>query len=243
MKPSYYKNSGGRWPWNLKAMLCLLVILAFTSLLLTSANFFHVQAQRRAEGTSTMAAPSRANIERTQAILPIKILFKWSGIIGPGGGGGGCNTPLGICITRGFSVANSPLRREEIAEGYGIALSRVTENRLYLVFNREAALRDGTIRISRDMPLEPEVSRGLGYERITLKAGTYKVDMSVKPFGEAWMNIEKSSPRPVTPSSVVTCYTYQNTTGYGSGCGVACDDKTNYPMSCSADIFKASNKN
>ncbi|HEX6184195.1 MAG TPA: hypothetical protein VFZ44_09985 [Pyrinomonadaceae bacterium] len=234
MNSSYYKESGGKWSRKSKAAFCLLALSAAVLLLLTSTTLTHVQAQRRSGRPGATTRP----VERAEAVRPIKILFKWHGMIGPGGGGGGCDTPLGICFVIGLSNANSPLRRAEIAEGYGIALTRVKGNRLYMVFNREAALRDGTIRVSRDVTLAPEVSRSLGYERITIKAGTYKVNPAVRPFGETWMNIVKDGPHTNGPQNSTTCYLYEHTTGYGSGCGVACDDGTNYPMSCSADIFK-----
>ncbi|MDQ3743875.1 MAG: hypothetical protein M3444_05800 [Acidobacteriota bacterium] len=223
----------------MKATLCISASLAAASLLLTSTSVSRARARGGAARQTVTARPSKPEDDRAAArIIPVKVLFKWHGYIGPGGGGGGCDAPLGICFTRAFALARSALTREEIAAGYGIALLQVKRNRLYLAFNREAALRDGTIRVSQDETLAPEVSMSLGYERITLKAGVYKVNAAVRPFGEMWVNIVKGSETPNPPSNSVTCYLYQHTTGYGSGCGVACDDGTNYPMSCSADIFR-----
>lgn len=240
MNSPHHKDSTPKWSWALKATLSLSASLAVASMVLTSSGFSHTHAQRRSErpgGAFTTPEPNAARPFGT--ILPVKVLFKWHGYVGPGGGGGGCEVPLGICLIIGFSPASAALTREEIAGGYGIALLQVKGDRLYMAFNREAALPDGTIRITKNVSLGPDVSRGLGYERITLKAGAYKVNKAVRPFGETWVNIEKSNEQPKEPSGYVTCYTYQNTTGYGSGCGVACTDGTNYPMSCTADIFRS----
>lgn len=229
----------GKSSQKLTATLCISASLVAALLLLTSTSVSRARAYGGAARQTATARPSRPDDDRAAArIIPVKVLLKWHGYVGPGGGGGGCDVPLGICFTRAFAVANSALTREEIAAGYGIALLQVKGNRLYMAFNREAALRDGTIRVSQDETLAPDVSKSLGYERITLKAGVYKVNGAVRPFGETWMNIMKGSETPKMPSNMVTCYTYQNTTGYGSGCGVACDDGTNYPMSCTADIFR-----
>jgi len=176
----------------------------------------------------------------------IKILFMWSGMIGPGGGGG-CNVPLGICITRGFTIAAGEMSPAEVADGFGTAAFQVEGDRLRMTFHREAALRDGTIRIERDKQLEPEVSAALGYARITLKAGAYRVDKSRTRFGEALVEIIKMKSEPGTSSTpvaikVVTCQRYSETTGPCKGCGVSCDDGNNYPMSCGADIFNDINR-
>jgi hypothetical protein len=172
----------------------------------------------------------------TGPAVNVKLLFKWGGILTPGGGGG-CNTPLGICITRGFALDTAPLTKVEIKEGFGTATFQVEGEQLHMVFHREAALPDGTIHINRDKYLEPDLSAALGYGRIMLKAGVYRVDMSKERFGETFVDVVKEGGTSPTAIHVVTCYRYAHTTGNCKGCGVSCDDGNNYPMNCSADIF------
>ena len=219
---------------NFKLLICSLTILATAFLSLLFPALTQTEAKVQSSTTSQRREKPRGD---DTLIVPITILFKWSGLIGPGGARGGCNTPLGICITRGIKLADGALSKEEISEGVGIALAKVKGDRLDLVFTREAALRDGTIRLTQDYKLEADVAHRLGYESITLISGTYKVDMSTRPFGETSIRIRKGEVS-TTGTAKVTCYMYQNTTGFGSGCGVACDDGTNYPMSCTADIFQ-----
>jgi hypothetical protein len=144
------------------SLLCVLSLVAMTD------------AQARPTGPA----------EATQK-LKIKLKFKHHG------SGMHCDTPLGICLVINFRLATEPLTEEEVADGYGTADFVVEGDSLRMVFDREAALPDGTIRIDYDKALDPEVSRSFGYESITLKTGVYWVDWSRERYGELVVPIVK----------------------------------------------------
>ena len=113
-----------------------------------------------------------------------KLKFKWHG------SGSSCETPLGICLSIPIGLAEAALTDREIADGYGTATFQVVdEGLLRMVFDREAALPDGTIRIDFDKTLESSLAVALGYESITLLSGVYRVDWSTERFGAAVVRI------------------------------------------------------
>lgn len=119
--------------------------------------------------------------------IKIKLKFKHHG------SGQHCDTPLGICLIINFRLATEPLTAEEVADGYGTADLVVEGDHLRMVFDQEAALPDGTIRVDYDKALDSDVSRSLGYEDIELKTGVYWVDWSRERYGEILVPIEKGS--------------------------------------------------
>jgi len=83
----------------------------------------------------------------------------------------------------------SPLTADEYAKGYGTATGTIENGQLHLIFDRDAALADGTIPIDQDFFIGSEVSQELGYHTVTISRGTYRVDFSTyTQFGEAWFN-------------------------------------------------------
>lgn len=183
---------------------------------------------QRPRSSSTKPSTSKAS---TRVTVGLKFMHH--------GTGTSCNTPLGLCLTIPFRLFNPPekLSSRELAEGFGTADFEVAGDRLRMIFHRPAALPDGTVKLEKDKVLERPIAHALGYERIVLKKGSYKVDLSKKRFGETLIGIEKGPPTSPQNIQVVTCYRYAQTTGLCKGCGVACDDGTNYPMDCGADLF------
>ena len=56
-----------------------------------------------------------------------------------------------------------------------------------MIFERRAALDDGTIPIQSDWNLGKEVARAFGYREIIIRSGEYRVDFSnYREFGEAF---------------------------------------------------------
>lgn len=141
--------------------------------------------------TSATWAQTAAGFEKMAAAKP-KLKFKWHG------SGSSCETPLGICISIPIGLAETALTDREIEEGYGTATFQVIdEGLLRMVFDREAALPDGTIRIDFDKELESPLAEALGYRSITLLGGVYQVDFSTERFGEVVVRIshgERLSP-------------------------------------------------
>ncbi len=112
---------------------------------------------------------------------PIKLKFKHDSP---------CTKPFGICIIIPLSVT-CDVTPKEYEEGFGIACADVVERKLHLVFMRRAALDDGTIPIPDYWDLGEEVAKALGYKKIIVKPGTYKVNFSNYPqFGEAFFEAE-----------------------------------------------------
>lgn len=99
-----------------------------------------------------------------------------------------CTKPLGICIIIPIPVT-CEVTPKEYEEGFGIACADVVEKKFHLVFKRRAALNDGTIPIPDYWDLGDEVAKALGYKKIIVESGTYKVDFSNYPeFGEAFFD-------------------------------------------------------
>ncbi|HET8796496.1 MAG TPA: hypothetical protein VFO89_02340, partial [Thermoanaerobaculia bacterium] len=150
----------------------------------------------------------------------------------------GCNDPLGLCliIPLRWTSPSESLTPEEVADGFGFGTMEVVDGKLYLTPHRPAALPDGTLPIDEDKRLEPDLALALGYKSITIKRGVYRMNMAYGEFGRAVMDIDVTPLDPPAPTAV-PCSLYSHTTGFCKGCGVACNDGTNYPMNCAADIF------
>ena len=75
--------------------------------------------------------------------FPIKIKFKHHSVPPTKGG---CNQPLGLCILIPIKVTDK-VTPEEYKEGFGIARADIVEGKFHLVYERRAALDDGTVPI------------------------------------------------------------------------------------------------
>lgn len=119
--------------------------------------------------------------------FPIKIKFKHHSVPPTKGG---CNQPLWLCILIPIKVTDK-VTPEEYKEGFGIARADIVEGKFHLVYERRAALDDGTVPIQDNWDLGEEVAKVLGYKKIIVKAGTYKVDFSKYPeFGETYFDAD-----------------------------------------------------
>ncbi len=156
-------------------------------------------------------------------------------------GPGPCEQPLGICIRIPIGRASGALTEADLAAGRGSPEFRVEDGKLLIAFDREAALPDGTIAIEFEKALESDLAADLGFDRIVMKPGVYPVDKSRLQFGETAVEIITGNPVALQQQESVPCHLYSQTTGPCKGCGVACEDGTNYPMNCGADIFKGIN--
>ncbi|MBC8181166.1 hypothetical protein H8E88_08580 [candidate division KSB1 bacterium] len=100
----------------------------------------------------------------------------------------GCTKPFGLCIIIPINFAED-VTPEEYAEGYGIADCEVVNEQFHMIFNRRAALDDGTIPIENNWNLGEEIARGFGYSEIIIQSGDYNVNFSNYPeFGEVFFN-------------------------------------------------------
>lgn len=117
---------------------------------------------------------------------PIKIKFKHH----PSPPTSGCTKPFGLCIIIPIGIKDH-VTQEEYDEGYGIAQSEVVNNKFHMIFERRAALDDGTIPIQSDWNLGEEVARAFGYREIIIRSGEYRVDFSnYREFGEAFFTAD-----------------------------------------------------
>lgn len=119
--------------------------------------------------------------------VPIKIKFKYHSVPPTKDG---CTQPLGLCIIIVIKVTDK-VTPEEYKEGFGIARADVIDGKFHLVYERRAALDDGTVPIQDYWDLGEEVSKALGYKKIVVKPGIYKVDFSKYPeFGETFFEAD-----------------------------------------------------
>jgi hypothetical protein len=151
--------------------------------------------------TATLSAAPLSKIK-------IQFLVRWSGILDPatskpscepaGIRVPGCSCPFSICPNASFSKLREPLTPEELAAGFGSAtVSLLPDHRLLrLVFDQPTALEDGTLPITRDFTVRPEVARWLGVRMIQVKKGVYPVEFPWwrSPFGEALVEVEIKEP-------------------------------------------------
>jgi len=102
----------------------------------------------------------------------------------PNGDGTGCEGEKGICviITRGGALSGERLGSGEISEENG---------RLYLNITRDpspATDDENTFLVAQDKMLPTEVAQELGYNRVTIRKGTYRLDKSKNPLGDVYLN-------------------------------------------------------
>jgi len=70
-------------------------------------------------------------------------------------------------------------------------MADIMEEKFHLIYCRRAALDDGTVPIQDYWDLGKEVANALGYKKIVVKPGTYKVDYSSYPeYGETYFDAE-----------------------------------------------------
>ena len=99
-----------------------------------------------------------------------------------------CLCPLGICVTIQFF--SSALTNAQMNDGYGTARVRIEKNKLVLSFDQPAALPDGTIPIESDYFIGSEYSSVLGFAKVMIKTGIYKVTnfSEANPYGECYFD-------------------------------------------------------
>jgi len=102
----------------------------------------------------------------------------------PNGDGTGCEGEKGICviITRGGGLSSEKMGSGEISEENG---------RLYLSITEDpspAMDDENTFLVAQDKVLPTEVARELGYNRVTIRKGIFKLDKSKNPLGNVYLN-------------------------------------------------------
>jgi len=112
---------------------------------------------------------------------PIKVKFKHH----PSPPTGGCTKPFGLCIIIPIGTTDN-VTQAEYDEGFGIAQCGVKNGKFHMVFERRAALDDGTVPIQDYWNLGEAVARDFGYKEIIIRPANYHVDFSkYSEFGEA----------------------------------------------------------
>lgn len=102
----------------------------------------------------------------------------------PNGSGDGCEGEKGICliITRGGASSSDRLGSGEISEEYGRLFLNITED------PSPAMDHENTFIIAQDKSLPKEVAEEMGYSRVTIRKGTYRLDKSKNPLGSVYLN-------------------------------------------------------
>ena len=102
----------------------------------------------------------------------------------PNSSGDGCEGEKGICliITRGGASASDRLGSGEISEEYGRLFLNITED------PSPAMEHENSFLVAEDKTLPKELARELGYERVTIRKGTYRLDKSKNPLGSVYLN-------------------------------------------------------
>jgi hypothetical protein len=117
---------------------------------------------------------------------PIKVKFKHH----PSPPTSGCTKPFGLCIIIPIGLTDN-VTQEEYDEGFGIAQSEVVNNKFHMIFERRAALDNGTVPIQDYWNLGEAVARAFGYKEIIIRPGEYRVDSSnYTEFGEAFFDAD-----------------------------------------------------
>jgi hypothetical protein len=102
----------------------------------------------------------------------------------------GCPCALGLCGCSKMALATT-LSQQDIADDMGLLLAKVVNGKLHVVFKeRTAALSDGTLPVSGDIYLETDLINALNTPDLKILGGTYQVDFSRYPYGEAYLDIE-----------------------------------------------------
>jgi len=93
---------------------------------------------------------------------------------------------LGTCIcliiTRGGASSSDRLGSGEISEEYGRLFLNITED------PSPAMDHENTFIIAQDKSLPKEVAEEMGYSRVTIRKGTYRLDKSKNPLGSVYLN-------------------------------------------------------
>lgn len=117
---------------------------------------------------------------------PIKVKFKHH----PSPPTSGCTKPFGLCIIIPIGLTDS-VTPEEYDEGFGIAQCEVEGAKFHMIFERRAALDNGTVPIQDHWDLGKDVARAFGYKEIIIRPGEYRVDFSnYSEFGEAFFDAD-----------------------------------------------------
>lgn len=102
----------------------------------------------------------------------------------PNGSGDGCEGEKGICliITRGGALSSERLGSGEISEENGRLFLNITED------PSPAMDDEKTFLVAEDKVLPEDVAQELGYNRVTIRKGTYRLDKSKNPLGSVYLN-------------------------------------------------------
>lgn len=104
----------------------------------------------------------------------------------------GCTKPFGLCIIIPINFQDS-VTPEEYEEGYGIAICDIVDDQVHMIFERRAALDNGTVPIQNDWNLGEDIAEGFDCTEIVIQEGEYEVDFSTyDEFGEAYFDAEIS---------------------------------------------------
>ncbi|NVO30745.1 hypothetical protein [Hymenobacter lapidiphilus] len=102
----------------------------------------------------------------------------------------GCNSPLGICISapigsRSANFSSDPsLNQLSLEEDTGLVRMRMEGSKMHIIFEKDAALPDGTVPIDRDLLFE----NWKNGKSAVVKAGKYKANFKNYKHGEIWAN-------------------------------------------------------
>ena len=102
----------------------------------------------------------------------------------PNGDGNGCEGEKGICliITRGEIINSESLGTGEMSEEYGRLFLNITQD------PSPAMDHENSFVVAEDKVLPKELAQALGYNKVTIRRGTYRLDKNKNPLGSVFLN-------------------------------------------------------
>ena len=169
----------------------LLAVLAFTLTLLGCSDEPFENTDNIEYNENGANSPSyKEGVTEVYALKP-KVKFKHSCCRTQCNG---CQCPLGICITAGIVMDDITAEEAETGD-YGYVQVGISNDKLHMVFEDDVAIDDqyfsNEIPIEADFEIDEHLAALLGYESVTIEAGTYEVDFSnYGTYGEAYFDID-----------------------------------------------------
>jgi len=176
----------------------ILILAAGTMLFLFSCSKESKESIQPNQANVEAVVLKNQNLDSEGYLLKKPIIkFRWEGIINNGHPtcpGGNCGACIGFCIIfrGGIFDENKPLSPEQIAEGIGTAKIKLSGNNLFMEPDTYCDNGDGYLRITDYYTFDSELSSLMGYNRVTIKPGTYKIHYSAdKPNGKIKFDVIK----------------------------------------------------